>query len=213
MLLFKKSAADRRAAMMLAAGLASALVVAAPANAGRLGAAGSGGPVMTSYGECWNAAGGMEGPIEACGDEMPVDASLEVVATETAATMTAMVAEKLTIAATMLFGFDSAELSDDAKAVIDERIQALGGNATLTSAMRIEGHTDSTGPEAYNQQLSVRRAQAAADYIVSQSYNVKPSDIEIIGQGESNPVASNDTREGRAQNRRVNIFAEGEMKK
>jgi OmpA-OmpF porin, OOP family len=77
--------------------------------------------------------------------------------------------------------------------------------------MRIEGHTDSTGPESYNLELSQRLAQAVADYIVSQSYNVKASDIEVVGMGESNPAASNDTTEGRAENRRVVIMAEGEV--
>jgi OOP family OmpA-OmpF porin len=153
--------------------------------------------------------------MEVCGDSMPQPpapaATLEVVATETAATATATVMEKITIAASMLFGFDSAELSDDAKAVIDERIQTLAGQAQLTSIMRVEGHTDTTGPEEYNLLLSQRRAQAVADYIVSQSYRVTASDIEVVGKGESNPVASNETREGRAQNRRVDIFAQGQL--
>jgi len=173
------------------------------------------GPVKTGAGDCVNAMGGDTSPMEACGDAMPKPpapaATLEVVATETAATATATVMEKITIAASMLFGFDSAELSDDAKAIIDERIQTLAGQAQLTSIMRVEGHTDTTGAEEYNLMLSQRRAQAVADYIVSQSYRVTSSDIEIVGKGESDPVASNDTREGRAQNRRVDIFAQGQL--
>jgi OOP family OmpA-OmpF porin len=94
---------------------------------------------------------------------------------------------------------------------MDERIQTLREKAKLTSAMRIEGHTDSTGPEAYNLELSQRRAQAVADYIVSQSYNITAADIEVAGMGESDPAASNDTAEGRATNRRVVIMAEGEV--
>ncbi|MCB1774667.1 MAG: OmpA family protein [Gammaproteobacteria bacterium] len=77
--------------------------------------------------------------------------------------------------------------------------------------MRIEGHTDSTGPEAYNLALSERRAQAVADYIVGQT-RLTAADVEIIPMGESTPVASNDTAAGRAENRRVTIFAEGEVK-
>ena len=137
--------------------------------------------------------------------------SVEVVATPTAATITAKVMEEITIAASMLFAFDSAELSNDAKAVIDERIQSLKGGAKLTSVMRVEGHTDSTGPAEYNMGLSQRRAQAVADYIVSNSMKLKATDVEVVGKGESDPVASNDTREGRAQNRRVVVLAEGEM--
>lgn len=193
--------------------LAVGLALAVPgAQAGRLTDS-TGSAVNTSYGDCWNAAGGSDKTIESCGDvvaQPEPKASLEVVATPTAVTITGKVMEKVTIAAAMLFAFDSAKLSDDAKAVIDERIQTLRGKARLTSAMRIEGHTDSTGPEAYNQELSQRRAQAVADYIVSQSYNVKASDIEVVGMGESSPAASNDTVEGRATNRRVVIMAEGE---
>jgi OOP family OmpA-OmpF porin len=171
------------------------------------------GVVSTATGDCVQALGGDNSPNEACGDVIPVaaPATLEVVAAETAATATVTAMDKIAIAATMLFDFDSAELSDDAKAVIDERIQALAGQARLTSAMRIEGHTDSTGPEAYNLQPSERRAQAVADYIVSKAYRVTAADIELIAKGESEPVASNETREGRAQNRRVDIAAQGAM--
>ena len=170
------------------------------------------GPVKSGSGDCVKAVGGDVSPMEACGDVMAEPAAtLEVVTTDTAATVTATVMEKVTIAASMLFGFDSAELSDDAKAVIDERIQTLAGQAKLTSVMRVEGHTDSTGPEAYNLRLSQRRAQAVADYIASQAPRVAASDIEVVGKGEADPVASNDTREGRAENRRVDIFAQGEV--
>ncbi len=172
--------------------------------------------VMTATGDCVKALGGNASPREACGDVMPKAAAapvatLEVVAAETAATATTTAEGQIAFAATMLFDFDSAELSGDAKAVIDERIAALAGKAKLTSSMRIEGHTDSTGPEAYNLQLSERRAQAVADYIVSQAYRVTASDIELVAKGESAPIASNDTREGRAQNRRVDIAARGAM--
>ena len=150
---------------------------------------------------------GYPAPVVAA--EPPPAAKVEMVVAPTAATITKKIEEKISIAAAMLFGFDSAELSEDAKAVIDERIQRFQGRARLTSHMRIEGHTDSSGPEAYNQKLSERRAQAVADYIASQSYNVRAEDIEVIGKGESEPIASNSTREGRAKNRRVDIYAEG----
>lgn len=198
------------------AGVAAAILIGASlAHAdGRLTDTGSS-PVITATGDCVNALGGDQSPMEACGDAMPRAAepvsTLEVVAAETAATATATVMEKISIAASMLFDFDSAALSDDAKAVIDERVQTLAGQVELTSIMRVEGHTDSTGPEDYNMQLSQRRAQAVADYIVSQAYRVTASDIEVVGKGESTPVASNDTREGRAKNRRVDIFAQGRM--
>jgi len=177
--------------------------------------AGSGSVVKDSSGNCWRSQyDETTDKRTECGYQEPapvVEAQVEVVATPTAATITGQAMQKITIAAAMLFGFDSAELSEDARAVIDERIQTLRGKAKLTSAMRIEGHTDSSGPEAYNLKLSQRRAQAVADYIVSQAYNVKASDIEVVGMGESDPIASNTTAEGRAENRRVVIFAEGEV--
>jgi outer membrane protein OmpA-like peptidoglycan-associated protein len=170
--------------------------------------------VKDSAGSCWRTPyqDTMDKPVE-CGypaPEVTVTEQVEVVAAPTAASLTTMVMEKIEIAAVMLFGFDSADLTDDAKAVIDERVDRLRGEARLTSAMRIEGHTDSTGPEAYNLALSERRAQAVADYIVSQT-RLTAADVEILPMGESSPVASNDTAEGRAENRRVTIFAQGEV--
>ncbi len=66
----------------------------------------------------------------------------------------------------------------------------------------IDGHTDSVGAETYNQQLSQRRAQAVVDMLVN-TYGIDASRLKAVGYGESNPVASNDTAEGRAENRRV----------
>lgn len=65
------------------------------------------------------------------------------------------------------------------------------------------GHTDSTGSDAYNQTLSERRAQSVADYLGRRG--VAPARIGLRGYGESQPIASNDTESGRAQNRRVEI--------
>ncbi len=67
----------------------------------------------------------------------------------------------------------------------------------------VEGHTDSTGSDSYNQQLSERRANSVARYLIQRGVNA--SRIKAIGYGEQRPVASNDTPEGRRQNRRVEI--------
>jgi outer membrane protein OmpA-like peptidoglycan-associated protein len=72
------------------------------------------------------------------------------------------------------------------------------------SKIRVEGHTDSVGSDAYNQALSERRAKAVVDYFVAQGA-VKRSDISSVGYGESKPIATNDTEAGRAQNRRVEV--------
>jgi len=77
----------------------------------------------------------------------------------------------------------------------------MAEHATITVA--VEGHTDSVGSDAYNQKLSERRAQAAVDYLVSQG--VDASRLQPTGYGESKPMASNDTADGRAQNRRVDL--------
>ena len=74
----------------------------------------------------------------------------------------------------------------------------------------IEGHTDSTGPEDYNQSLSQRRAQAVVDYLVNE-HGIAPQRLEAKGFGESQPVADNSTREGRAENRRVMATLEVEF--
>ncbi len=66
----------------------------------------------------------------------------------------------------------------------------------------IEGHTDATGPAAYNQKLSLRRAQAVVDVLINK-YGIAPGRLTARGYGESQPVASNETAEGRARNRRV----------
>lgn len=67
----------------------------------------------------------------------------------------------------------------------------------------IEGHTDSQGSEAYNQQLSLKRAQAVKNYLISQG--IPAERIEAIGLGESQPISENNTPQGRQLNRRVQI--------
>jgi outer membrane protein OmpA-like peptidoglycan-associated protein len=99
------------------------------------------------------------------------------------------------------FDFDKATIRSDARPVLDEAINILksqGGVAVIA-----EGHTDSTGPEAYNMTLSQRRAKAVRDYLVAGG--IDASRIETVGYGETQPVADNSTRDGRAQNRRVEL--------
>jgi OOP family OmpA-OmpF porin len=172
-----------------------------------------GGVVTNSSGECWRTSySETDEKLEECGYAQPEP--VEVVAVETPKPVTTVV-EKITLSGNLLFDFDSSDLTEEAKTVIDERIYSIRsqGEAKLTSIMKIEGHTDSTGPEAYNQKLSERRAQAVAEYIMANTHRISADDMQVIGMGESDPVASNDTRDGRAQNRRVVVFAEGEITK
>ena len=73
---------------------------------------------------------------------------------------------------------------------------------------RIDGHTDSNGPELYNDQLSLKRAKSVAEVLVS--VGMQPANLDIRGRGERDPVADNKTAAGRAENRRVAIVISNE---
>jgi outer membrane protein OmpA-like peptidoglycan-associated protein len=73
----------------------------------------------------------------------------------------------------------------------------------------VEGHTDNTGDAAKNQQLSEQRAAAVGNFLVDQG--MPASNISSLGYGESRPIAANNTRDGRDQNRRVELVLSGEM--
>lgn len=99
------------------------------------------------------------------------------------------------------FDFDRATIRSDARPVLNEAVATLQREGTISIVA--EGHTDSRGTDAYNENLSLRRANAVRDYLVKGG--ISPSRISIEGYGESRPVATNDTDDGRAQNRRVEL--------
>ncbi|MFK7828566.1 MAG: OmpA family protein [Congregibacter sp.] len=99
------------------------------------------------------------------------------------------------------FAFDSYQLDAKSRSALDAAIPVLRSNSQVK--MDIVGHTDNTGPEAYNEILSEKRAQAALDYLVSRG--VTQGQLRAVGRGESNPVASNSTEDGRSRNRRVEL--------
>ena len=120
----------------------------------------------------------------------------------------APVAEKVTLAADVLFDFDKSILKNEGKNKLDDL-------ATKVKAINLEvviaiGHTDSIGSDAYNQKLSVRRAESVKAYLVSKG--VEPNRIYTEGKGEKQPVASNKTKDGRQKNRRVEIEVIGTRK-
>ncbi|MGQ0509310.1 MAG: outer membrane protein OmpA, partial [Betaproteobacteria bacterium] len=118
------------------------------------------------------------------------------------------VAEKVTLAADVLFDFDKAALKADGKSKLDDLAAKVKGiNLEVVIAI---GHTDSIGADAYNQKLSVRRAESVKAYLVSKG--VEPNRIYTEGKGEKQPVASNKTKDGRQKNRRVEIEIIGTRK-
>jgi outer membrane protein OmpA-like peptidoglycan-associated protein len=108
----------------------------------------------------------------------------------------------VTLPQDVLFATDSAAVSGGSQADLLAVANSL--NRYPASTVNVIGHTDNTGEAAYNQDLSERRAQAVAS--VLQSGGVAGSRINAVGRGENQPVASNQTAEGRAQNRRVEII-------
>jgi OOP family OmpA-OmpF porin len=102
------------------------------------------------------------------------------------------------------FDFDKATIRSDSVPILREAANTLKENPSVN--VIVEGHTDSKGTEEYNQKLSVRRAQAVKDYL--EKLGVAANRMTVRGKGEGQPVASNDTEEGRAENRRVELLVQ-----
>ena len=114
-------------------------------------------------------------------------------------------ATKVTYAADAFFDFDKSVLKREGRAKLDDLVGKVKGiNLEVIIAV---GHTDSIGTDAYNQRLSVRRAEAVKAYLVSKG--IEKNRVYTEGKGEKQPVADNRTSEGRAKNRRVEIEVVG----
>ena len=111
----------------------------------------------------------------------------------------------MTFAADTFFDFDKATLKPEGKERLADLVSKLQG--TDIEVIVATGHTDQTGSDAYNQKLSLRRASAVKAFLVSKG--IAASRVFTEGKGESQPVASNKTREGRAKNRRVEVEVVG----
>jgi outer membrane protein OmpA-like peptidoglycan-associated protein len=107
----------------------------------------------------------------------------------------------------VLFDFNQATLKPGAK----EKLARVSGILLAYPSLHlsVEGHTDSIGTPEYNMKLSQRRADAVRDYLVSN--NINTANIQAVGMGEANPVASNSTAQGRQQNRRVEMVVSGDV--
>jgi outer membrane protein OmpA-like peptidoglycan-associated protein len=217
--------------MKLKAGLGTlALALALPVAAqnlmvdGYVGAAG-GSVWKDSSGECWRT------PYEdtskllgECGYEEVVEQDVEIQkgvgATDVRVMETAVVmkdgkvlasetavVEQITVN-NVEFAFDSAEMKGQYQAELDSVSAILEPHRPLLrqglETLYVIGHTDSKGSEEYNMALSKRRAQAVADHLMTQDPS-RGKFIKVVGRGESEPIASNDTEAGRQVNRRVVI--------
>ncbi len=118
---------------------------------------------------------------------------------------------KITFSSGIMFDVDRAVLKEQYKGELTELAAIL--NKYEDTNILLEGHTDSTGTEEYNLDLSKKRSQSVANHLATQKVN--PARFTIMGYGESQPIASNESSEGRAQNRRVEvaIYANEKLKK
>ena len=117
----------------------------------------------------------------------------------------AVAASKVTFAADAFFDFDKYVLKPEGRAKLDDLVSKIK-DVNLEVIIAV-GHTDSIGTVAYNQKLSVRRAEAVKAYLVSKG--IEKNRVYTEGKGKSQPIADNRTAEGRAKNRRVEIEVVG----
>ena len=185
----------------------------------------SGSPVTDSSGECVRTKyEDSKEFLEKCGYEtvvkekvkvetVPSGTGVEVVEkTEVVKSGQVLATKKEVLAEAFIqnleFEFGSDKLTAGDKSELDQVIAALDPHRPLLrenlAHLNVIGHTDSVGPAEYNQGLSERRAQTVADYLASAG-QVRPERMQVSGQGENDPMADNNTDEGRALNRRVVI--------
>lgn len=103
------------------------------------------------------------------------------------------------------FAFDKATLTPDSRATLDAAVKILKDHRQLQ--VEVAGHTDAIGTESYNMDLSKRRARVVYEYLIDNG--ISADRLQTNGYGESKPIASNDTEEGRAQNRRTELVILG----
>jgi len=183
-------------------------------------------PVKSGFGLCWHTGTwtpadavveGCDGVLAkspaaapapsnaATAPDVPAATAAVPEAKPTTAAVAPATADKVTFEADAFFDFDKSVLKPEGKARLTDLVSKLQG--TDIEVILATGHTDSIGSDAYNQKLSVRRAQAVKAFLVSNG--LRADRIFTEGKGEKQPVASNQTREGRAKNRRVEVEVVG----
>ena len=200
------SSKTKNLTLLLAGLLASAVLASTAAHAAETREATPGYPqdssnnvVTTGSGDCLHSGSWKPGMADVVGcDGVTLDVEIEVIEGAPSGLIGAVAIPDVS-----LFAFDSADLSDKGKNTIEEYRKQLHPEISEAYAGIIIGHTDSTGKPEYNMQLSKRRAQSVADYLVSTG--VDPNKLRVLGRGENDPIAPNDTPENRAKNRRVDV--------
>jgi len=129
-------------------------------------------------------------------------AALENAQVETVTDINGLEAIKVTFDSGILFGFNSSNLSADSKTTLKDFATKM--QDMTDTDITIYGHTDNVGTAEANQKVSTKRANAVASYL--KSCGIADSRITFAGKSFDEPVASNDTAEGRAQNRRVEVY-------
>ena len=100
------------------------------------------------------------------------------------------------------FAFGRSDLSEQAKSALSAAVASMKPGSIEQITIAVEGHADATGPEPFNERLGLARAESVKRYLAEQ-HKLPADKISVTSHGENQPAASNDTPEGRSQNRRV----------
>ena len=200
---------SKKKATVLGAGIAMCAVVATvsvQAQSPGYTEATGGNILRTGSGDCvrtgsWNSG---DATLVGC-DAVVLDVEIEVIEGQPSGQVSL-----IAIPAAKLFGFDKAEVTEAGKVALEAWRRTVQNELSDAFAALIIGHTDSTGDADYNMGLSKRRARAVGDYLVATG--TQADKLRIMGKGESEPLASNGTKEGQALNRRVEIIIIGEAR-
>ena len=138
--------------------------------------------------------------IQAPSDSVAKGSTVQTGANAGAIRQEPLLVEKITLH--FQFHYNSADLDDETEKFLLELSQTLKEDSALK--IKIIGHTDNIGPEKFNQKLSVRRAASVGNFLIQQG--IEPGRVEAGGRGMGEPVGTNDTEEGRAKNRRVELM-------